>query len=435
MSLLARYWHDQIVRLRNHPSVFVWLGGSDMLPRPELEKRYLRILRKIDGTRPYLGAAAAANSEVSGPTGVKMNGPYDYVPPVYWYQDTTRGGAFGFNTETGPGPQPPPLSTLKKMIPQNHLWPIDSVWNFHCGRNEFNTLNRYLTALKQRYGAPRDLQDFVRKAQAMNYEAMRPMFEAFAVHKFRATGVIQWMLNSAWPELYWQLYDYYLMPNAVYYGAKKACAPLQLMYDYQDHSLFLNNSTLHAFRGLQARMRLFDFDSKLKDEREVRTDIAANSVRRLLRVDRQFVSGPLYFLDVRLHDAQGKMLASNFYWLPRHEDILDYAASTWFVMPIARFADLQALNRLPAATVRVKTLDSTARGKQMVRLENTSDYIAFMLYLELQNERGEPILPAYWEDNYVSLLPHEVRFVNVTFPARKGKVQVRVSGWNVKINR
>ncbi|MCD6374001.1 MAG: beta galactosidase jelly roll domain-containing protein, partial [Caldisericaceae bacterium] len=245
--LLTQYWRDQIIQLRNHPAIFVWLAGSDKLPRPELEKRYLRILNKIDGTRPYLAAAAGALSVVSGPTGVKMNGPYDYVPPKYWFEDSTHGGAYGFNTETGPGPQIPPLSSLKKMFPPDHLWPIDSVWMFHCGRNEFNTLNRYLKAMENRYGAPQNLEDFSRKAQAMNYEAMRPMFESFAINKFNSTGLILWMLNSAWPELYWQLYDYYLMPNAAYYATKKACAPLQLMYNYYEHAVYLHNNTLQSY--------------------------------------------------------------------------------------------------------------------------------------------------------------------------------------------
>lgn len=114
--LLTQYWRDQIIQLRNHPAIFVWLAGSDKLPRPELEKRYIRILNKIDGTRPYLAAAAGAVSTVSGPTGVKMNGPYDYVPPKYWFEDSTHGGAYGFNTETGPGPQIPPLSSLKRCF-------------------------------------------------------------------------------------------------------------------------------------------------------------------------------------------------------------------------------------------------------------------------------------------------------------------------------
>jgi exo-1,4-beta-D-glucosaminidase len=143
----------------------------------------------------------------------------------------------------------------------------------------------------------------------------------------------------------------------------------------------------------------------------------------------------VYFLDLRLSDARGDVVATNFYWLPVRDDLLDYAHSTWFVTPQKHFADLTALNRLPQATVRVKTMDSTARGKQWVWLENTSGHIAFMLYLELQNERGEPILPAYWDDNYVSLMPHESRLIHVTFPARGEKTRIKVSGWNVTINR
>ncbi|MCP4658993.1 MAG: glycoside hydrolase family 2, partial [bacterium] len=213
MELISRSLRDQVVWLRNHPSVFVWVLASDLLPRPELEKRYLAGLAEVDPTRPTLAACGSATSEVSGPTGVKMNGPYDYVPPNYWYLDREHGGAFGFNTETGPGPQPPPLESIRRMLPEENWWPIDDMWDFHCGRNEFNTLDRYLKTLNKRYGEASDLPDFARKAQLANYEAMRAMFEAFSVRRPSTTGIIQWMLNSAWPEMYWQLYDHYLVPN------------------------------------------------------------------------------------------------------------------------------------------------------------------------------------------------------------------------------
>ena len=109
-----------------------------MLPHPDLEKRYDALLPLLDPTRPALKSCGTVVSKVSGPSAVKMNGPYDYVTPDYWYLDTKNGGvAFGFNTETGPGPQPPTLETLQRMFPADHLWPIDSVWNFHCGRGEF----------------------------------------------------------------------------------------------------------------------------------------------------------------------------------------------------------------------------------------------------------------------------------------------------------
>ncbi|MCL5280708.1 MAG: glycoside hydrolase family 2, partial [Planctomycetes bacterium] len=250
IELVSRSWRDQLLALRNHPSIFVWAVASDKLPAPALERKYQEIFRNCDPTRPYLASTGGVGSEqrivcreeltseVSGSSGVKMLGPYEHTPPVYWYTDTRRGGAYGFNTETCPGAAVPTLESLQKMIPPDQLWPMGESWDFHCGRNEFRTLDRYREALTRRYGAAGSVEEFARKAQTMNYELMRPMFEAFRVHEGRATGVIQWMLNAAWPKMYWQLYDWYLMPTGALYGAKKACEPLQLVYDYGDNSIY-----------------------------------------------------------------------------------------------------------------------------------------------------------------------------------------------------
>jgi len=151
IELVSDYTNDQIIWLRNHPSIFMWGFGSDMLPAPELEKNYHDILKSVDPTRPFLVSHQSLNSSISGPSGVKMFGPYDYVPPVYWYIDTKHGGAYGFNTETGPGPQVPLMESIKKMIPEENLWPIDEMWNYHCGRNEFNDMEVYINALDHRW--------------------------------------------------------------------------------------------------------------------------------------------------------------------------------------------------------------------------------------------------------------------------------------------
>ena len=188
IDLITRSLRDQVLWLRNHPSVFVWVLGSDMLPRPELERRYLAELAEVDPTRPALASCAVDVSEVSGPSGVKMNGPYDWVPPIYWYVDRERGGAYGFNTETGPGPQPPPVESIRRMMPEENWWPVDEMWDFHSGRNQFNTIETYHEALDARYGEATDLEDFARKAQIANYEGMRAMFEAFSIRRPVTTG-------------------------------------------------------------------------------------------------------------------------------------------------------------------------------------------------------------------------------------------------------
>ncbi len=243
IRLVAQSWKDQVKWLRNHPSVFVWAEGSDTLPRPELEKEYIKILQAEDPTRPALISTKEKVSAITGKSGVKMRGPYDYVPPVYWYVDKENGGAFGFNTETGPGPQVPLLESVRRMIPPRDLWPIDQVWRYHCARNEFENLDRYNAALSNRLGAPKNAEEYCKKAQFINYEAMRAMFEAFGANKFKATGIIQWMYNAAWPKLWWQLYDYYLLPTGAFYGARKACEPVHILYDYGTKEIFVVNNS------------------------------------------------------------------------------------------------------------------------------------------------------------------------------------------------
>jgi exo-1,4-beta-D-glucosaminidase len=437
MDLVAQSLGDQILLWRNHPSIFVWMLGSDKLPRPELERKYGQVLDACDRSRPAVMSAKGLRSEVSGDTGVKMNGPYDYVPPIYWFEDTKNGGAFGFNTETGPGPQPPPLESLKKMLPERDLWPIDDVWNYHCARNEFSTLDRYNEALNKRYGKVKDLDDFVRKSQVTNYEAMRAMFEAFAARRPVSTGVIQWMLNAAWPKLFWQLYDYYLMPNGAFYGAKKASAPVHILHDPKTGGIYVINDRLGHFSGGKAHIRMFDFQSReiFTDVKDV--EVAPNSAARVGELPA--IEGiPVYFLDLKLEDNAGGLIAQNFYWLSVKKDVMNYAATEWFVTPIKQFADLTALETLPPAALNVVSAFEPSGSEQTVRvtLQNPGKAIAFFIQLSVVGqESGRSVLPIYWEDNFVSLLPGESRTLSATFSAAdlKGEVPVlKVDGWNLK---
>jgi exo-1,4-beta-D-glucosaminidase len=438
MDLIARSFQDQVVLWRNHPSIFVWMLGSDKLPRPELERKYDQILDVYDRTRPAVMAAKGLRSELSGHTGVKMNGPYDYVPPAYWFEDTKNGGAFGFNTETGPGPQPPPLESLKRMLPEGHLWPIDEVWNYHCARGEFNTLDRFNEALNKRYGKARDLSDYVRKAQVANYEAMRAMFEAFAAHRPAATGVIQWMLNAAWPKLYWQLYDYYLMPNGAFYGAKKASRPVHVLYHPLREAICVINDRLGPLSGAQVQVRVFDLQSReiFKEVRDV--ELGPNTVSEVSRLPAIKGLAPVYFLDLKLADNAGGLVAENFYWLSTKKDVMNYPATEWFVTPIKEFADLTALDGLPELTLKVLSSFEQAGTDELVRvtLENPSDTIAFFVNLSVVGRQsGRAVLPIYWDDNYVSLLPGESKTISATLsPAdlQGDEPVLRVEGWNIK---
>jgi exo-1,4-beta-D-glucosaminidase len=327
------------------------------------------------------------------------------------------------------------------MFPAGHLWPVDDVWDYHCARGEFNTLNRYLEAMSKRYGKPRDLDDFVRKAQVANYEAMRAMFEAFAAHRPVATGVIQWMLNAAWPKLYWQLYDYYLMPNGAFYGAKKASRPVHILYHPKNDGIYVINDRLGPFSGGKAHLRVFDFQSREIHKEVQDVEVGPNTAAQVARLPAIQNPSSVYFLDLKLADGAGGLVAENFYWLSTKKDVMDYAATEWFVTPIKEFADFAALDRLPPVALKVMSGFEQMGTEQQVRitLQNPADTIAFFVNLSVVGRQsGLAVLPIYWDDNYVSLLPGESKTISASFSAadlRGEEPVVLIEGWNVKTQK
>ena len=439
IDVAAKSWHDQIVRLRNHPSVFLWLYGSDKWPRPELEQKYLDILKADDPTRPYVQSAGQWVSEITGPTGVKMRGPYDYVPPDYWYIDKFYGGAFGFNTETGPGPEIPVLESLEKMIPKDSLWPIGSSWLYHAARVTFHNLTAYNYAMNERLGYATNLTDYLRKAQYLNYEGMRAMFEAFEANKFKATGIIQWMFNASWPKLWWQLYDFYLMPNGAFYGARDANEPLHISYNYGDTGIDVMNNTSEKANKFSAQITVYDFSMNKVLQKTVRVNnLKSQEVRDVFKLPTEMDVSKTWFLDLRLFDKQNNNVSTNFYVLSTQGDSLDEKKSTWYITPQSQFADLTMLQKLP--TVKLTTSetgmvdgDSTIVN---VKVKNPTSHLAFMVYLDLKKEKSnESVVPVFWKENYFSLLPGEERTVPVwchTSDLDGQKAKVVVGGWNVE---
>jgi exo-1,4-beta-D-glucosaminidase len=438
IRLVADSWRDQVKWLRNHPSIFVWMEGSDTNPRPELEKEYIAILKEDDPTRPAVISAKDRTSALTGKSGVKMAGPYDYVPPVYWYVDTENGGAFGFNTETGPGPQVPPLESLRKMIPEKDLWPINPVWYYHCARNEFFGLKRYNLAMDNRLGPAKDVAEYATKAQFLNYEGMRAMFEAFVANRPKATGIIQWMYNSAWPKLWWQFYDYYLNPNGAFYGARKACEPLHLIYNYGTRDIMAVNNSLDPAEKLKAVIKVYDLNLKEKYSKAVPLGLLADEVKKIDTLPDPQGLTTVYFLDLRLFREKDVMVDTNFYCLSTKPETLDYSKNEWFVTPVKDYADLTALSSLKPVQLKVRDKFSQdgAGYKFTVDLENPSPDLALQVELRVVRDgSGEVVLPIFLDDNYITLLPGERRRIAGVFATEdlRGEQPVlKVRGWNVK---
>lgn len=455
INLLADYWEDQMLWLRNHPSIYVWMLGSDKLPAPELEYKYIELFEKYDPSRPYITSAGGAGTEdnnivaevplvsdISGPTGMKMLGPYAYTPPVYWFTDTQLGGGYGFNTETCPGPAIMPLASLKKMLPEESLWPIDKeYWEYHTGRNYFKTLDRFREALNERYGESNSVEEFAFKSQVSNYELMRPMFEAFIAHKPKSTGLIQWMLNSAWPELYWQLYDTYLQPNGSFYAVKKACNPIHAIYRYGFDDIYLANEDLQDAENLTVKIRAYDIHSDEIFSDSWEGSIKTNTSKFIYKLPEIENLTDVWFLDLRVFDKNDNEVDNSIYWLSLKKDELDYDAAKalpWpFHTPPKEYADYTALDRLPEVQLEYdyQYEKDSSEGKVILEVTNPTNTIAFFTFFDLvDSETDMPILPVYWSDNYITLLAGESRTYEAKYilaDSKGGKPVVKVKAWNV----
>jgi len=431
---------SQIRILRNHPSVFVWLYGSDGPPPADVEKMYLGILKDLDWPNPSVSSASESPTTVTGKSGVKMTGPYEYVPPVYWLADTQAGGAYGYNTETSPGPAIPPKESIERFIPKEHLWPIDDVWNFHAGGERFTTVNVFTDALTRRYGAATSLDDYERKAQAMTYDGQRAMFEAYARNKYTATGVIQWMLNNAWPSLIWHLYDYYMVPAGGYFGTKKSTEIVHVQYSYDDNSVAVINGKNEEIKGMKVSAKIYNIDAKEKGAQDATVNLPADSATKAFELPKVADLSKTYFLKLQLHDAEGKLVSDNFYWLSTKADTLDWKHKKDTVYtPQAEFGDLTGLNSLAPAKIIVskQSLGKRAGENWMtLTIENKGEGVAFMIHPRVtRGKGGEDVAPILWSDNYFSLLPGEKLSVRARYDdqALAGKEPVlEMEGFNVE---
>ena len=372
-DVAARSMEAEAYRLANHPCVIGFLVGSDFPPEPRACSGYVDALVRARWDLPVISSATVMGTEECGPSGMKMTGPYAWVPPVYWYgSDPGLGGAVGFNSETSAGNNVPRRPSLERMLSPaelEQLWSEPSAKQFHAGPpSEFDNLEIFHRALAARYGEPRSLRDFLAKAQLSSYEATRAQFEAYGSRTHRsepATGVVYWMLNSAWPSLNWQLWDHYLDPSGAYFGTKKANEPLHIQYDYGDRVVQVVNRTLAAAGPLLATSQVRSVDGVVLGSASMELPCLGRgetaTVVELAAAPPGDVSGT-YFLELVLCSAaDGAVVSRNVYWLSSTADVLDPGRTTWKYTPTLEFADLRGLEGLAAPELQV-TATSTRRS-------------------------------------------------------------------------
>jgi exo-1,4-beta-D-glucosaminidase len=436
-SLRAR-----IRELRSHPAVVIWASGSDGLPPDPVLNDYHQILKEEHWQDAVVDTVSHVNRSWSG---IHMAGPYVWRPPYYWFSDK-YGPARGSSAEEGDNETIPPLESLKKFIPSDKLWPINENWYFHAGANQGNnTLENIQRVLDKRYGPSTSAEEFSKKAQLAHYEDVRAQYETYATHWANRKMLVHWMMNNPWPSLFGHLFDDYFKQGGGYFGAKKGLRPINVVWDYYatgDRSkakLYVVNQMSEMRDNLKIAVEFFNLDGTRKYFTETSNfSVGPNTSREAMTVPRIPNLDPVYLVRAVLMEATDNVLAENVYWESTTDDDLGEAKNDeQFRTSLARWGDLSALNTMPRSEVDVSTrvAESNSESEVAITLANPTNHVAFFMRGEItQGPDGAEILPIRYDDNYVTVFPHETRTIVATFstPAPASRTAaLRVEGYNV----
>ncbi|MHC1775232.1 MAG: discoidin domain-containing protein [Lentimicrobium sp.] len=399
-AMFIRNAGDKVKRFRNHASLALWAGRNEGYPPASLDSALRDITTGYDHGRHYI-----SNSAASPVTGL---GPYENKDPKWYFNH--RGTTF--HTEQGIV-SVPSVESMRKMMPEKSLWPVNDMWGLHDWTQP--RVKIYTNDMISRYGAPGNIEDFCRKAQMLNMEGPKAMMETWQSN--RGPGVLVWMTHPAWPSLICQTYDYYLEPTAAYFALKKGSEPVHILWNPVNHRIQAANNTIHDLSGLNAKTEVYDFNGKLIWEKSVTTDLASNSVTDCFTIDYPHEITKIRFIRLTLQDKNSQVISGNFYW--SSSDYQDY----------------NGLNDLPEIKLKAEAKRAFSNGKNRIEinLTNPSSAMALMINLKISNpETGERLLPAFWSDNYFSLVPGEKKTVFITPEnAIPNDCVLQIGGWNI----
>ncbi|KAM0429577.1 hypothetical protein ACHAQK_011064 [Fusarium lateritium] len=434
--------------MQTHASVIAFLVGSDYWPDERATKIYLDGLHDAGWQVPVISSAAKRGyPKLLDPSGMKMEGPYDWVPPVYWFdrEPTAKrfGSSFGFGSELGAGVGTPTKGSLAKFLTDEDmqdLWKKPDKGLYHMSQNtsQFHDRSIYNKALFTRYGKPTSLDDYLMSAQMMDYEATRSQFEGYRSQwsaSRPATGLIYWMLNNAWPSLHWNQFDYYLHPAGSYFGTKVANSVEHVAFNYFSNFIWVINHSLKQSGTRSIHVELVDLDGESISRQKIRFNTEANKSRKIGDISSSIKKikdvGILRLLLV--DDSDNTVLSRNAYWLSKQKDLVDWAKTTWYWSDVKQSANFTALSKMDTATITTTAYKDQLPGEWKLQVNNTASVPAVFVQLNLIDENGDDVTPLIWSDNYFTLLPHEVIAVELTTWSTKGAV-VEVKGKNVGLS-
>jgi hypothetical protein len=397
---------DTIEHFRNHPSVAVWCGRNEGVPQPILNAGLEQLVRTLDGTRFY--------SPSSNQVNLQQSGPYSYQDPASYATTLNR----GFSVETGT-PSMSTLESFRSTIPEADQWPIDDVWAYHDWHQTGNgRVAPFMDELTSEFGAPTSLADFERKAQMLNYVDHRAIFEGMNANLWSPnSGRLLWMTQPAWPSTMWQILSSDYDTQASFYGTKKACEPLHIQLNLATDQVDVVNTTVEPHTDLTATAKVYSLDNVLLFQTEKQVSVQADDKVEPMQLDLgpQLAHGTV-IVTLALSDTHGTIVSRNLYWLAK------------------RSAQYRDLNHLAKTSIRLQasTISTGSEYTTTIQLTNTGSVASLANKLTLLDQNGSRILPAYYSDNYISLLPGETQIIHVQYPvsAAGKKASVTIRGWN-----
>lgn len=392
---------DKIRWVRAHPSLALYCGRNEGNPPAELDAALRRALGELDTTRVYIPHSSAGT--------VTGGGPYD-VRDVPWYF-VNRGKTL--HSELGIVAVPP-VESMREMMPPENLWPINDMWAIHNYQTPRSDL--YTQRIKDRYGEASGIEDYCRKAQMINIESAKAMFECLQARQ--GSGVLLWMSQAAWPSLICQIYDHYFEMTGAYFGAKRGCEPVHILWDSHADIVKVANNTAQGTGPLTARMRIYSMEGKELSSKSVTVDLMPTSVADAFPIQRPTTESGVFFVKLTLERAN-QTTSENFYWSSLEGGTCKALAS----LPSVKLA---------ARAHRSQSLGTT---RFTVNLSNGTATVAPAIRLKVQRAvSGQRVLPVFYSDNYFALLPGETRVVTLELAARSlaGEAAgIMVEGWNI----
>jgi exo-1,4-beta-D-glucosaminidase len=438
----------QMRELRNHPSAFLWLNSSDLLPPAANEQQEVNVEKADNWPNIVVDMANYGTSTVTGLNGIREGGPYEWEPPNYFYNNTTQGLARGFVDEASVGPAIPPMESMIAGLIENPInYPEDSTWDYHMGGTPFSSLSVFNSAMNSRYGTPTDRNDYMRKAMVMDYEGWRVQHEAYEINKTgtngrtgdASIGMIDWMFNKGWFSLHWQLFDWFYRPGPAYFATKKADEITHIAWDYGGlnggpGSVFVTNDDYTTHSGLTATVDVLNFNLANMYHNSFAVTAAPASSTAVVTLPTIANLSTTYFINLKLTNSSNNVVSQNFYWYSTTPDAVRNSCK-WYFCAASKSANMTSLATLPMITVAHADVIGTTSVN--TTLTNSSSSLAFLIRARVLDSAGNEVLPVWWSDNYVTLLPGQSRTLTATYfnnAAPPSGATVHLDGFNLNPN-